>query len=118
MLTPENVAQAAVKALNSKMARDIKLLKTEKLTVLSNYFVICTATSTTQIKTLSDEVEKQLTELGEPPLRREGFRSGGWVIIDFGCVLVHIFLDETREFYGLERLWSDAEEIDISALVE
>lgn len=118
MLTPENVAQATVKALSSKMARDIKLLKTEKLTVLSNYFVICTATSTTQIKTLSDEVEKQLTELGEPPLRREGFRSGGWVIIDFGCVLVHIFLDETREFYGLERLWSDAEEIDISALVE
>jgi ribosome-associated protein len=118
MMTPETVAHAAVKALDSKMARDIKLLKTDKLTVLADYFVISTATSTTQIKTLSDEVEKQLTEAGEPPLRREGFRSGGWVIIDFGCVIVHIFLDETRQFYGLERLWADAEEIDISTIIE
>ncbi len=117
MLTPENVAHAVVKALDSKLARDIKLLKTENITVIANYFVICTATSTTQIKTLSDEVEKQLAEIGEPPLRREGFRSGGWVIIDFGCVIVHIFLDETRKFYNLERLWADAEEIDVSSLL-
>ena len=118
MLTPEKVAYAVVKALDDKLARDIKLLKTDQLTILADYFVICTATSTTQIKTLSDEVEKQLEELGEPPLRREGFRSGGWVIIDFGCVVTHIFLDETREFYGLERLWSDAEEIDLATILD
>lgn len=117
MFTPTQVAHEVVKALDSKMARDIKLLKTENITVIANYFVICTATSTTQIKTLSDEVEKKLTEQGEPPIRREGFRSGGWVIIDFGCVIVHIFLDETRKFYNLERLWADAEEMDISSLL-
>jgi len=113
MMTPLEVAQAVCRAMESKNAKEIKLLKTEELTVLANYFVICTAGSTTQIKTLSDEVERALEEVGEPPLRREGHRDGGWVLIDFGCVVAHIFLPEARAFYGLERLWSDAEELDL-----
>lgn len=113
MLTPLEMAKLIVKALGDKNAGDIKVLKTESLTVLANYFVICTATSTTQIKTISDEVERILEENGEPPLRREGYRAGGWVLIDFGCVIVHIFLPEIREFYALERLWGDAEEIEV-----
>jgi ribosome-associated protein len=117
MLTPQEVMKLAVKALDSKKAVEIKVLKTEKITVLANYFVICTATSSTHVKTLSEEVDKVLTENGEKPLHTEGFRSGGWVLVDFGCVIVHIFTDETRKFYNLERLWSDAEPIDISALV-
>ena len=116
MMTPTQVAEKVVQALDGKKARDIKTLKTGKLTTLADYFVICTATSTTQIKTLADEVEKNLTEAGEPPLRREGYRSGGWVLIDFGCVIVHLFMDETRKFYNLEHLWSDAEEVDLSSL--
>ena len=117
MLTPKEIAEASVKALDSKKARDIKVLETKGLTVLADYFVICTAGSTTQIKTLSDELEKQLTELGEPPIRREGYRAGGWVLVDFGCVIVHLFLKEIREFYSLERLWADAAELDISGLL-
>jgi ribosome-associated protein len=117
MMTPAEMAEKIVVTLDSKKGQDIKLLKTENVTVLADYFVICTATSTTQIKTLSDEVDKVLSELGEPPLRREGYRSGGWVIIDFGCVLVHIFQEETRDFYNLERLWSDAEEQDVSTIL-
>ena len=81
MMTSAEMAERIVVALDSKKGQDIKLLKTENVTVLADYFVICTATSTTQIKTLSDEVEKVLTELGEPPIRREGYRSGGWVIM-------------------------------------
>lgn len=117
MMTPKQVAEKIVKALDGKKARDIKLLRTDKLTVLADYFIICTATSTTQIKTLADEVDKVMSEAGEPPLRREGYRSGGWVLLDFGCVIVHLFMEETREFYNLERLWSDAEEIDVSAVL-
>ncbi len=117
MLTPQEVMENIVRALDSKKARDITVLKTEKITILANYFVICTAGSTTQIKTLSDETGKMLSELGEPPLHNEGYRDGGWVLLDFGCVVVHIFLEETRKFYDLERLWSDAEKVDISSLI-
>ena len=104
MLTSIEMAKLAVQALDSKKAKDIKLLKTEDVTVLADYFVICTATSTTQIKTLSDEVDRVLSEHGEQPLRKEGYRSGGWVLVDFGCVIVHLFLEEIRTFYSLERL--------------
>ena len=117
MMTPREVAEKIVIALDSKMARDIKMLETGAITVLADYFVLCTATSTTQIKTLSDEVERALTEAGEPPLRREGYRSGGWVLVDFGCVVVHIFLEEARSFYALEHLWNDAAEIDIKGFL-
>ena len=65
---------------------------------------------------LVDEVDKQLSEAGEPPVRREGLRSDIWVLMDFGCVIVHVFTDEARKFYNLERLWSDAEVVDPSSL--
>lgn len=116
MLTPREIAEAAVKTLDAKQAKEVKLLHTTDLTVLADYFIICTATSSTHVKTLTDEVDKALSELGEPPLRREGYRGGGWILLDFGCVIVHIFQQEMREFYNLEHLWSDAEEISLSAL--
>ena len=111
MLTPNDIAGYVARALDNKKASDIKVLKTRDITILADYFVICTATSTTQLKTLSDEVEKVLKDKGEPALRREGHRAGGWVLIDFGCVVVHLFLKDARDFYMLERLWSDAEDV-------
>ena len=117
MLTSYEVAQKAVKALDEKKARDITVLKTESVTVLADYFIICTASSTTHGKTLVEETEKALTLAGEPPLRREGYRSGNWVLLDFGCVVVHVFLEDTREFYNLERLWSDAVNIDYTTML-
>jgi len=118
MLTPIKMAEFTVNALDNKKAGDIVLLRTREITILADYFVICTANSTTQLKTLSDEVEKILKDNGETPLRREGHRSGGWILIDFGCLVVHLFLQEAREFYTLERLWSDAENIDIEAMIK
>ena len=114
MLSPIEIAEFAITALDSKKARDITLLRTRDVTILADYFVICTATSTTHLKTLTDEVEKILKDNGEYPLRREGRRNGGWLLLDFACVVVHLFLKDTRDFYSLERLWSDAENIDIS----
>ena len=115
MLTSAEIAAIAAKALDDKKARDIKVLKTDKQTVLADYFVICNGTSSTHIKALVDEVDKQLSEAGEPPIRREGLRSDIWVLMDFGCVIVHVFTDEARKFYNLERLWRDAEEVDPSS---
>jgi len=117
MRSPKELADLAVSALDSKKAQDIKLLRTTDVTILADYFVICTAGSSTQLGTLSDEVEKVLKPAGEAPLRREGHRSSSWILIDYGCLIVHIFLQEAREFYTLERLWSDAEDIDLSDLI-
>lgn len=71
-------------------------------------------THATHIKALTETVDEILSQAGEPPLRREGHRSGTWVLLDFAAVIVHIFTEEAREFYDLERLWSDSEEIDLS----
>lgn len=117
LLTSTEVMKLIVKALDSKKALDIKVLRTDKITILADYFVICTATSSTHVKTLAEEADKLLSENGEPPLRTEGYRGGGWVLVDFGCVIVHIFTDETRKFYALERLWADAPSVDISEIV-
>ena len=100
-MTASEVVKIAAKALSDKKGKDIKVLRTEDITTLCDYFVICTAASTTQVKSISDAVEYVLTEAGEPPRRREGERSSGWVLIDFGCVIVHVFMEEAREFYDL-----------------
>ena len=115
-LSPEQIAAIAARALDAKKAQDIRVLHTAEQTVLADYFVICNGTSSTHIKALVYEVDRQLSEAGEPPVRREGLRSDIWVLMDFGSVIVHIFTDEARKFYNLERLWSDSEEVTLSSL--
>ena len=117
MMTPQQMAEKIVEVLANKIARDLKLIKIDAITVLADYFIICTASSSTQIKSLCDEVEKVLEENGEKILHREGYRAGGWVLLDYGCVIVHVFMEEARQFYGLERLWADGKEIDISSFI-
>ena len=116
-LTPEQMAAIAAKALEDKKAKDVKILKTAEQTVLADYFVICSGSTAPHSKALVDEVDKQLSEAGEPPIRREGLRSDIWVLMDFGSVIVHVFTEEARKFYNLERLWSDSEEVTLSSLL-
>ena len=117
MLPSRELAEIAVKALDSKKGKEIRLIRIDKITTLAEYFVICTGTSNTQINALGDEVEKELTEKGEEPLHREGYRGGTWVLLDYGCVVVHVYNDEARKFYSLEHLWADGEEVDLSAIL-
>ena len=117
MIEAKELALAAAKALDSKKGRDIKVLEIDKITTLADYFVICSGGSNTQINALCDEVEKQLDMLGEKPLHREGYRGGTWVLLDYGCVAVHVFNEEAREFYSLERLGSDGAELDLSVVL-
>ena len=114
MLSAKEVAALAAKALDAKMGEDIRLIGITDISTLADFFLICTATSSTHVKTLCDAAEAALDALGEPVLRREGHRSGSWVLLDYGCVIVHVFQNEARKFYDLERLWSDAEVVDIS----
>lgn len=116
-MTPYESAILLAKAMDSKKGIDIKVLRTEELTTLADYFVICSATSSTQIKALSDACEKAMDEAGEPAHHVEGHRDGTWVLLDFSSVVVHVFTDEARKFYDLERLWGDAEQMDISTVL-
>ena len=116
MLKPNEVAQKAAAALDSKKGLELKLLSIADISSLADYFLICTGTSSTHVKTLCDEVEKVMEEAGERLLHREGHRGGTWVLLDFGCVVVHVFTEETRAFYDLERLWSDASEVSLPSL--
>ena len=117
MLTAKEVAYEVTKALDMKKGMDIKLLKINEVSSLADYFIICTGTSNTHVKTLCDHAEYTFEQLGEPMLGREGHRGNTWELLDFGSVVVHVFTEEAREFYALERLWADAKQIDLSEIV-
>ena len=117
MLSAKKVSYEVTKALDEKKGIDIKLLKIDKVSSLADYFLICTGTSNTHVRTLCDYAEYTLDPLGEPMLGREGHRGNSWELLDFGSIVVHVFTEEAREFYSLERLWADAEEINISDII-
>ena len=102
--TTRDYVKAMVNAMDSKRGEDIQVLKVADLTSIAEYFVICSATSTTQVKTLADEVEFKLkTDYEVMPHHVEGHDSASWILLDYGFALVHVFLESAREFYGLEK---------------
>lgn len=106
-----------VKALDDKLARDIEVIKTEEVTIVADYFVIATANSNTHVRALADEIEYQLEQEDIHPDHVEG-RATGWVLMQYGGVVVHIFLEDSRQYYNLERLWDDAAKLDISQFID
>ena len=103
-MTPKELAIIAAKALDEKKGKEIAAIAVTEQTTLADYFVIATGTSNTQINALCGAVEKAMEEqAGENPLRREGYRDGTWVLLDYGCVVVHVISAEAREFHYLER---------------
>ena len=105
-----------VATLDGKKATNIKSLEITELTSVADYFVIATGTSGTHIRALSDEVQDALTKMGVEPRNVEG-KSTGWILLDYGTVVVHLFTPDQRETYSLEHLWADAKEFDISSIV-
>ena len=117
MLSAKEVALEVTKALDAKKGMDIKLLRINEVSSLADYFLICTGTSNTHVKTLCDYAEYTMEQLGETMLGREGHRGNAWELLDFGSVVVHVFTDEARKFYDLERLWADAEQVDLKDII-
>lgn len=117
MLSAKEVALEVTRALDAKKGIDIRLLRIEKVSSLADYFLICTGYSNTHVKTLCDYAEYTMEQLGEPMLGREGHRGNSWELLDFGSVVVHVFTEEARKFYDLERLWADAEQVDLKDIV-
>ena len=114
MLSGKELISIAVKALDDKKGKDIKVLHTADQTTLADYFIICSGGSNTQVRALADAVEEAMSKAGEEPHHIEGPRGGQWTLMDYSSVVIHVFTEEGREFYDLERLWSDAETVDVS----
>ncbi len=117
-MTEKEKIKIIVKALDDKKAKEIRVIKVADLTTVTDYFVIASGTSTTQVKALSDEAEFKMKEAGEKPFGIEGYTSAGWILLDYGSIVVNVFHEKEREFYSLERLWQDGEEIDKSEFLE
>ena len=104
----KTLAIEIAKILDKKKAQDVRVLKVDSLTVLTDYFVIASGTSTTQVGSLADEVEYELSQSGIEPHTTEGFDSKNWVLLDYSSVIVHVFTQEAHDYYDLEHLWADA----------
>ena len=102
------------KILDKKKAQDVRVLKVESLTVLTDYFVIATGNNNTHVRALADELEEKLKGEGLPPARVEGYRSNSWILLDWGNVVIHIFTQEGRDFYDLDHLWADGKNVEWS----
>lgn len=101
------MAAKIAEILEGKKAKDLNTIDIKEISILADYFIICSGTSTTHIKTLADEVEEKMEQVGIRVLHKEGYNSARWILLDYGDVVVHIFHEEDRGFYNLERLWSD-----------
>lgn len=113
----KELVKEIAKVLDEKKAIDIKAIKTEEVTIVSDYFVIASGTSNTHTKSLADDVEYEIKQrTGFAPEHIEG-RATGWILLDYGTVIVHIFQQENREYYNLERLWADASIVDLSDII-
>ena len=110
------IVKTAVKAIDSKRGSDIDVIKVDDLTIITDYFVIATASSNTQLKAIADEVEFKLSEQGIEPHHIEG-RTSEWICLDYVGVVVHILYNKQRDFYQIERLWEDGEKIDIDDML-
>ncbi len=111
METLELAKKAAV-ILDDKKAMRLNLIKIDDISSLADYFVIANGTSSTHVRSLADEVEEKLEAAGAAPARVEGYRSDSWILLDYGSVVIHVFTQEARDFYDLDRLWADGVSVD------
>lgn len=102
----------ACEAADNKKAFDIKVLDLKDISPITDYFIICSGSSTIQVRAIADEIEEKLVNAGHNLYHKEGYSTGRWILLDFGRVIIHVFHTEDREFYSLERLWADAEVIN------
>lgn len=112
--TDEDIAgrvRLAVNAADDRKALDLKVLELARVTDFTDYFLICSGGSDRQVQAIADAVDETLRAQKVRPLHAEGYNNGHWVLLDYGDFIVHVFDEETRRFYGLERLWADAPEV-------
>lgn len=116
-MTSLELAKETVKTMDDKKALDLKVIGIKDISVIADYFVMATGTSSTHVKALADEVEFKMKQIGISPEHVDGYRSNTWIILDYSDVIVHVFTPDAREFYNLDHLWQDGEKIDLSSII-
>ena len=106
--TAENKSRLIAEAASDKKALDIVIMNMHDLTTTTDYFIVCSATTSTQVRAIADNIEEEMAKAGETFLHKEGYRNAEWILLDFGNCIVHVFTEEARRFYGLEDLWGEA----------
>lgn len=114
-LSAKEMVDIAHKAADDKKAVDITVLDISHISIICDYFLICTGRSSTQVQAVAEHIKEKLEEAGVRPLRIEGFREGSWILLDYGDVVIHVFQEMERDFYNLERLWGDAQVVEMTA---
>lgn len=117
-MTTLEQAKETAKILSEKKGLNIKVIEISDVSVIADYMVIATGNSSTHVKALADEVETQLDDMGISVSHIEGYRSNSWILLDYIDIIVHVFSNEAREYYDLERLWEDGTDIDISNIID
>lgn len=117
-MTTLQQAKETAKILSEKKGLDIKVIEISDVSVIADYMVIATGNSSTHVKALADEVETQLDDMGVSVSHIEGYRSNSWILLDYIDIIVHVFSNEAREYYDLERLWEDGKDVDISDIID
>lgn len=116
--TEKMMAQIACKAIDDKKGQDIKIIDIHNVSVIADYFVIASGTNSNQVQAIVDNVEEQLGRAGFEAKQIEGNRNSSWILMDYGDVIVHVFDEENRLFYDLERIWRDGKVLDMDAFLE
>ncbi len=110
------IAKTACHALSEKKAEDLRVIEISEISPLADYFIIATGSNTNQIQAMVDAVDEALTKAGHPVKQIEGNRNSSWVLMDYGDIIVHIFSQEDRLFYNLEKIWTDGKRIEVEDL--
>ena len=112
----KEMARLACKALEDKKAVDIKVIDIEKVSILADYFIIASGTNRNQVQAMADNAEEILGRAGYEPRQIEGYQNANWILMDYGDLVIHIFDEENRLFYDLERIWRDGQSVELSQL--
>lgn len=114
----QEMVSIACKAIDDKKALDIKVIDIRKVSVIADYFVITSGSNLNQVQAIVDNVEEQLGRAGFEPKQIEGTRNSNWILMDYGDLIIHVFDEENRLFYDLERIWRDGKELDVSEFLK
>lgn len=114
----KKMASIAVNAIDDKLGKDIKAIDISKISILADYFIIASGSNKNQVQAIVDNVEDELSKAGHHPKQVEGYQTANWILLDYGDIIIHIFDEENRLFYDIERIWRDGHDLDVNEFLK